>query len=110
MSEGISFKEGATNNEASNDLTPKKQSLNLSAFPNPLIHEVRLQWHSNYTSSDLILLVSHISGQPLIMRRISHQTNINNMTLDLSNLVAGIYIVQLIGEQVNEQIKIIKNQ
>ncbi|MBK8503923.1 MAG: T9SS type A sorting domain-containing protein, partial [Saprospiraceae bacterium] len=110
IGQSISFKESATNEEHIYQLVSKKQSLNLQAFPNPVVQEVRLQWQNNHDLSDLMVLVSDIFGKPLIMRRLSRHANTNDIALDLSNLEAGIYIMQLIGEHTNEQIKIIKNQ
>lgn len=89
---------------------PQKNRIALFASPNPAVSHVRLQWSSPMAGNVVRVLVTQMGGRPVIEQTPRAVSGVNDLSLDVSRLEPGIYFVKIIGEGINEQLKIIKTQ
>ena len=86
---------------------PRHQKVDLQAFPNPVIGLVRLQWQSS-ESGEVRIVVSQLGGPPVLLRRMEGGLGTNELELDLSPFAPGFYVIQILGKEFTEQLKVVK--
>lgn len=69
----------------------------LNAFPNPVIDQLNLQVEVEATS-DAMVRIYNMLGQPVQQEKIVLAPGTNNLSYDLSKLVAGQYTVEISNE------------
>jgi hypothetical protein len=89
---------------------PQNNRVALFASPNPAVNQVRLQWSSPMDGNVVRVLVTQMGGRPVIEQTLRAISGVNDLSLDVSQLETGIYFVKIIGEGINEQLKIIKTR
>jgi hypothetical protein len=78
------------------------RSSRLSMYPNPVTDRITIEISGKANGGNLSIL--NIGGQQLITRQITEP----NTTIDISNLLSGLYFVQLTGERTVEMGKFVK--
>lgn len=79
----------------------------VNAFPNPAMEdELTIQFASS--SAQVQISMMDANGKVIFNKQIDTQAGTNNLTIDISDLVNGIYFIQLHGTQINEHLKFIR--
>lgn len=89
------------------NITKDNLNSNLFLFPNPASDLINLEYLLQ-TNDNLNISVFNTIGQVIYSTNSKAKAGTNKMTLDISNLSTGIYIVQLQGNTVSKSIKFIK--
>ncbi len=89
--------------------TIAKQGIVLHLFPNPATNIVAVNW-ANATSGAGTIVITNYTGAQVFKNEIDFTGGEGKKTIDVSNLPAGIYMLQLISGETsyNEKMEIIK--
>lgn len=80
----------------------------LEIFPNPANNSVNLSWHA-ITSKEAKLAIRSMSGISFINKDIISQSGENSHQLDVSDLLSGVYIIEVVlGDEIYRKKLIIK--
>lgn len=79
----------------------------LNAFPNPVVDQLNLQVDIT-ERSDASLRIVNMLGQPVLQQNITLDPGTNNLSYDLSNLVAGQYFVDLSNQEAASRVVVFK--
>ena len=74
-----------------NIAAPVMQVNNISYGPNPTTNQI----HLNYLPANAIIQIQNINGQTLLQTKAQN----NAATIDVSNLPAGIYLIEIQSDQ-----------
>ncbi|MCB0689756.1 MAG: T9SS type A sorting domain-containing protein [Saprospiraceae bacterium] len=107
MGQAISLKDYSIN-PSGKDLI-SNNNLELLASPNPVLDELHINWSSSSGVNASRLLVRDINGFAIIDRDLLEYAGSYSLDLDVGDLVPGIYFVQLLGNHLNKQIKVVKS-
>lgn len=81
---------------------------NISAYPNPFTDELSLEFESGLETS-AVITVTDINGKNVISRNIHTHKGQNLIRLEETGaLSAGVYVVRVAGQNINEAHKVIK--
>ncbi len=79
--------------------------IELTAFPNPAENEITVMWPQGITMDGVVVL--DLAGKEAISLSLDNQNN--QVTIPISKLSSGIYIIESIGETQAKPIKMIKH-
>jgi hypothetical protein len=79
----------------------------LNAFPNPVVDQLNLQVDIT-ERSDASLRIVNMLGQPVLQQTITLDPGTNNLSYDLSNLVAGQYFIDISNQEAASRAVIFK--
>jgi len=85
----------------------ESRSRAFSVWPNPVIDNVNITLTSD-RSQNLSLRVVDLNGRVVRSQVVNVQKGMNQVTLNVNSLNKGLYVVQLIGENLNYKDKLIK--
>ena len=83
----------------------------LTVYPNPVSTNLTVSFHTAYKGHANLVIIN-VVGQQLVSQKIKITAAANTINLDMSNYVAGIYMLQLVddsGVKIGEVQKVIKN-
>jgi hypothetical protein len=87
--------EGSNNKVAQNNAKePPSSTDRLEVFPNPATNEINIKWSSAYKGT-AVVAVSDAAGKEIRMLRINKEGTVYNNSIPVSNLVPGLYYVQV---------------
>lgn len=82
--------------------------IEMSASPVPTQNDVNISLSSLHTQS-VVLTVNDLSGRTILESTRNIEEGSNLLSVDLSELAAGSYIVSLRSRSINESVRVIKN-
>jgi len=82
----------------------------LSAYPNPVISNVRIRFNGSLAASSQTLKLVNVNGQVLLTQAVSKDQMLNGYELNLSSYAKGTYVIELYenGSKRVGQVKIAK--
>lgn len=107
----VDFSQAVSFRDLSVDESDKRNSAGqiakLVASPNAVTGEMRLSGESGEASE---VIIRDLTGRPVLIRKVTDQEGNQDIYLNLKSLSSGLYVIQLIGNNLSEQIKIMKSQ
>lgn len=88
--------------------SPKAQSAQLKAIPNPVINNFQLNWDNGPETGMVKVLITKVGGGIVYSESFNAMPGPNTVNVDLSGREAGIYFVRVVGRGVNKQLRLLK--
>ena len=90
-------------------LTTSKSGMELTVYPNPVLRTLNIQVNTNIEGEGQIALMD-IAGKQMLTNNQTFAKGLNYVSMDISLLVSGVYVVQYTDAQKNKlSLRIIKN-
>ncbi|MCB0665595.1 MAG: T9SS type A sorting domain-containing protein [Saprospiraceae bacterium] len=105
LSQAIPFRDLSV--DQSGQRNPSGKVAKLVASPNPVTGEMRLTGEFGQESE---VIIRDMTGRPVLIRKVTDEEGTQDIYLNLESLSSGLYVIQLIGNNLSEQIKIMKSQ
>jgi hypothetical protein len=83
------------------------QIYNMNVWPNPVINDLQISFHSNQDSEITIKLYDN-SGKQVRNHNVQSLAGLNNYSLDFLNLTAGMYMLHISNNTLILKYRIIK--
>ena len=90
-------------------LTTSKSGMELTMYPNPVLRTLNVQVNTQIEGEGQIALMD-ISGKQLLSNNQTFVKGLNFVSMDVSSLVSGVYVVQYTDAKQNKlSLRIVKN-
>jgi len=90
------------------DETAPDVTAQLAISPNPATELVEVEFRG-FPEGDYRLFVTDVLGKEVLVAPVSLDGDVAKLPLDISNLNSGVYLVHLMGMDLHQQMKLVKN-